>query len=166
MNNALFPTAIGTLLLSEVDGQLTECRFATAIAKTGRHVHPEQASPLLQEACRQLEAYFRGERQHFELPLAPAGTAFQQQVWATLQQIPYGETWSYQQLAERLGNRNASRAVGSANGKNPLWILIPCHRVIQASGGLGGYAGGLEAKSRLLNLEQNGIRIPVACITG
>ncbi|MGV3525527.1 MAG: methylated-DNA--[protein]-cysteine S-methyltransferase [Candidatus Sericytochromatia bacterium] len=113
---------------------------------------PEQ--PILQETCRQLQAYFAGERTHFDLPLAPQGTAFQQRVWRALAEIPYGETRSYGELAKQLGNPGASRAVGAANGKNPLSIVLPCHRVIGGKGQLTGFAGGLHAKQTLLGLEK------------
>jgi O-6-methylguanine DNA methyltransferase len=102
----------------------------------------------------QLTEYFRGERQAFDLPLAYPGTAFQERVWALLLQIPYGDTWSYQELAARAGNFRASRAVGTANGMNPISIVIPCHRVINANGALGGYGGGLWRKRLLLDLER------------
>lgn len=109
--------------------------------------------PLLQQASDQLMEYFAGVRQTFNLPLAPAGSAFQQAVWQTLQAIPYGATKSYQQLAQAIGRPTAFRAVGNANGQNPISILIPCHRVIRANGALGGYAGGLNKKTQLLSLE-------------
>lgn len=109
--------------------------------------------PLFTEAQAQLEAYFRGERTGFTLPLAAQGTAFQKRVWAELAQIPYGQTLSYGELAARLGNPKASRAVGLANGRNPLSIVVPCHRVIGASGKLTGYGGGLARKEALLALE-------------
>ncbi|MEH6577037.1 MAG: methylated-DNA--[protein]-cysteine S-methyltransferase [Amphritea sp.] len=164
--SVIFQSAIGPLTLSESDGMITQCRFTeyqrTEVGAEEEDGKSTKPSPLLQNACRQLEEYFCGKRSNFELPLSPAGTKFQENVWATLQAIPYGETWSYLQLAQQLGNPKASRAVGSANGKNPIWILIPCHRVIQASGGLGGYAGGLDIKARLLDLEQNGIVIEAA----
>jgi len=111
--------------------------------------------PLLQEAARQLTAYFAGELTDFDLPLRPEGTAFQQRVWAELQQIGYGQTATYGELAERLGmDRGASRAVGAANGRNPIGIVIPCHRVVGVNGSLSGYAGGVERKQLLLRLEQ------------
>lgn len=109
---------------------------------------------LLSEAKRQLEEYFAGVRTVFTLPLKPAGTEFQQRVWGQLQAIPYGETCTYGQIAERIGNPRASRAVGSANHNNPIAILIPCHRVVGANGSLIGYAGGLDKKAYLLQLEQ------------
>lgn len=105
------------------------------------------------EVRRQLGEYFAGRRRRFELPLAPEGSPFQQRVWAVLQSIPYGETRSYGELARALGRPGASRAVGAANGANPIPIVIPCHRVIGADGSLTGFGGGLEAKKLLLDLE-------------
>ncbi|MFJ8822962.1 methylated-DNA--[protein]-cysteine S-methyltransferase [Streptomyces sp. NPDC102467] len=102
----------------------------------------------------QLEAYFRGELKEFDLPLALHGTPFQRSVWEQLRKIPYGETRTYGELAAALGNPAASRAVGLANGKNPVGVIVPCHRVIGASGGLTGYGGGLERKQRLLDFER------------
>ncbi len=102
----------------------------------------------------QLSAYFAGDLKEFDLPLKLAGTPFQQRVWQQLQRIPYGETWSYGKLADALGNPKASRAVGLANGKNPIGIIVPCHRVIGANGNLTGYGGGLERKKQLLDFER------------
>src|ERR1700690_2867719 len=104
-------------------------------------------------AARQLAEYFAGARRVFDLPLALHGTPFQQRVWRALTEIPYGETWSYGQLAKRIGNPKASRAVGLANGSNPISILVPCHRVIGADGSLTGYGGGMERKQWLLRHE-------------
>lgn len=104
-------------------------------------------------AREQLAAYFAGERQEFDLPLSPIGTPFQQQVWAALRAIPYGETRSYREIAEQLGRPTASRAVGAANGRNPISVIVPCHRVVGSSGVLTGYAWGLERKRALLDLE-------------
>jgi methylated-DNA-[protein]-cysteine S-methyltransferase len=106
------------------------------------------------EAVRQLDAYFAGTLRQFDLSLAPAGTPFQQRVWQALREIPYGETVSYGELARRIGRPSAVRAVGAANGQNPLAIVIPCHRVIGSDGRLVGYGGGLPAKSALLELER------------
>jgi methylated-DNA-[protein]-cysteine S-methyltransferase len=103
---------------------------------------------------RQLGAYFDGRLRTFSLPLAPVGTAFQTEVWRTLGTIPYGQTWTYTELAERIGRPAAVRAVGAANGRNPIPIIIPCHRVIGSSGKLVGFGGGLETKRALLGLEQ------------
>jgi len=106
------------------------------------------------DVATQLTAYFEGRRRTFELPLAPEGTPFQMRVWNALLEIPYGETISYGELAARIGDRSASRAVGLANGSNPLPIVIPCHRVIGSNGKLTGYGGGLPIKARLLALER------------
>ena len=108
-----------------------------------------------------LREYFAGHRKQFDLPLAPQGTAFQKSVWRQLQQIPYGITISYGQLAKRVGNPNAARAVGSANGRNPLPIVIPCHRVIAGGGKLGGFSGGLNVKQILLQIESPYLRLPL-----
>ncbi|MDQ0988011.1 methylated-DNA--[protein]-cysteine S-methyltransferase [Streptomyces sp. V2I9] len=110
------------------------------------------------ETIRQLGEYFAGDRTAFDLPMSLAGTPFQQSVWAELLKIPYGETRTYGDLAEQLGKPGASRAVGLANGKNPLGIIVPCHRVIGASGSLTGYGGGLDRKQRLLAFESGGTR--------
>lgn len=109
---------------------------------------------LLKEPAAQLAAYFRGKLRRFEMSLAPEGTPFQRGVWSALEQIPYGETISYGELAQRLGNPKAVRAVGLANGANPIAIVIPCHRVIGSNGSLVGYGGGLPMKQALLALER------------
>jgi methylated-DNA-[protein]-cysteine S-methyltransferase len=109
--------------------------------------------PPLAAAVRQLTEYFAGTRREFDLPLRPQGTAFQQRVWRELTEIPYGETWSYGELAKRIDKPSASRAVGLANGRNPISILVPCHRVIGADGSLTGYGGGLDRKRWLLAHE-------------
>ena len=115
----------------------------------------EDAShPVLREAERQLKEYFSGTRTAFDLPLDFHGTKFQKLVWAALLAIPFGETRSYGEIAQALGNPGASRAVGAANGRNPISIIAPCHRVIGASGKLTGFAGGLDAKAHLLALEE------------
>ena len=113
----------------------------------------ERETPLLAEAMRQLAEYFAGERREFELPLAPEGTPFMRRVWAELVKVPYGATSTYGEIAERIGNPGGSRAVGLANNRNPIAIIIPCHRIIGSSGKLVGYAGGVELKERLLALE-------------
>jgi methylated-DNA-[protein]-cysteine S-methyltransferase len=114
--------------------------------------------PLLRRAAEQLRSYFSGKRRSFSLPLAPVGTAFQQRVWAELRKIPFGETVSYSELARRAGRPSAIRAAGAANGKNPISIVIPCHRVLGLDGSLTGYGGGLEKKRALLALEGAGVR--------
>jgi methylated-DNA-[protein]-cysteine S-methyltransferase len=108
---------------------------------------------VLDETARQLDEYFAGQRQRFELPLAFVGTAFQQKVWQALLTIPFGQTRTYSQIAAQIGHPTAVRAVGAANGRNPISIVAPCHRVIGASGELTGFAGGLLAKQVLLNIE-------------
>jgi methylated-DNA-[protein]-cysteine S-methyltransferase len=122
-----------------------------------RH-RPEITSPrddsILSALREQLEAYFRRELKDFDVPLSLAGTPFQQAVWAGLRTIPYGETWSYGQLAEAIGCPGASRAVGLANGRNPVGVVVPCHRVVGSNGNLTGYGGGLERKQWLLDLER------------
>ena len=114
----------------------------------------DKKHPLLVETEAQLNAYFAGKRKTFTVPLDPTGTPFQRKVWNALSEIPFSETRSYGQLAKQVGNAHASRAVGAANGKNPLSIIVPCHRAIGASGKLTGFAGGLETKAFLLKLEQ------------
>lgn len=116
-------------------------------------IHQPQ-HPVLKLASEQLNAYFAGQRQGFDLPLAPQGTPFQQRVWQALLTIPYGQTRSYADLAAQIGKPQASRAVGAANGRNPLSIVVPCHRVIGKNGSLTGFAGGVACKQKLLDLEQ------------
>jgi len=110
--------------------------------------------PLLRRAKAQLEEYFQGERKTFDLPLCPQGTVFQQAVWSVMREIPFGETKSYSEIATALGNVNKARAVGGAANKNPLPLVIPCHRVIGSSGRLTGFSGGLNLKQLLLDLEK------------
>jgi methylated-DNA-[protein]-cysteine S-methyltransferase len=145
-----YQSPVGVLRIETSEEAVTGIRLVKdcSSANTNRSSHP-----LVKEVYRQLDEYFVGKRQKFEFPLAPKGTEFQQKVWEQLQQIPYGTTISYAQLAKASGNPKACRAVGSANGKNPIAIVIPCHRVIASDGGLGGYAYGLEVKKRLLELE-------------
>ena len=145
---------IGPLLLAADDSGLRQISFATG-------KHPAQPDPAwrhapsqLAEPIRQLRAYFAGELETFDLPLAPQGTPFQLKIWKLLCDIPYGETISYGELAIRAGNPKASRAVGLANGSNPIPIIIPCHRVIGSNGKLTGYGGGLPIKEKLLALER------------
>ena len=144
---AVIDSPLGRLTLTEEDGALTRLDFTPDAPLTA----PE--TPLLKQAAAELADYFAGKRKEFSLPLSPKGTDFQQRVWTALCQIPYGQTWSYAQLAAAVGNPRACRAVGGANGKNPLPIFIPCHRVIAADGTLGGYSDGLEKKKALLQLE-------------
>ena len=150
---------IGPLRLVERDGAVTQIEFSPFRESDGRpRGERDDAHPVLVETARQLAAYFAGDLTVFDLPLAPVGSDFQQRVWKELQLIEYGETASYGEIAMRLGKTNAaSRAVGLANGSNPIPIVIPCHRVIGANGTLTGYAGGLPRKQALLELEQDAL---------
>jgi methylated-DNA-[protein]-cysteine S-methyltransferase len=158
MSDALLHTTIespvGELLLVG-DGERLLGLHMQAGRRPG-HVPPDSraASEPFAAAREQLGEYFAGERTEFDLPLAPVGTAFQQEVWSALREIPYAQTASYGELAEGIGRPGASRAVGMANGRNPISIVVPCHRVIGASGDLTGYAGGVERKRFLLELER------------
>jgi methylated-DNA-[protein]-cysteine S-methyltransferase len=139
-------TPLGPLWLGGDEDGLTEVAF---------HGGPDARSEdaLLQEAAEQLRAYFAGELRRFELPLAPHGTEFQRRVWDAVADIPYGTTSTYSAVAAAIGSPRACRAVGAANGRNPLPIVVPCHRLVGASGALTGYCGGLELKRALLDLE-------------
>lgn len=150
-NTVVFQTILGPVVISEQDGAITELFFA----KDTPDRENNQITPLLKEAEKQLLEYLSGDRRKFDLKLAAQGTEFQKTVWNTLQEIPYGETRSYKQVAEMLGRPEVSRAVGMANSKNPILILTPCHRIVGSDGKLTGYAGGLEIKKTLLELEKN-----------
>jgi methylated-DNA-[protein]-cysteine S-methyltransferase len=144
---------IGTLLLAGDERGLSFVHFVNGRRpKSPSHSWIEDKEPF-KEAIRQLEAYFEGKLKQFELPLVLEGTEFQLLVWRNLQKIPYGETVSYGQLARRIGSPDAARAVGLANGSNPIPIIIPCHRVIGSNGDLTGFGGGLPLKKKLLALE-------------
>ncbi len=125
------------------------------LARIGIEASTESAShPLLKRAAKQLKEYFAGTRREFDLPLDLQGTIFQKRIWRELRKIPFSQTWSYQELARRAGNPLAIRAAGTANGKNPICILVPCHRVVRLTGAPGGYAGGMENKAWLLAMEK------------
>lgn len=144
------PSPVGPLLLVADGDELLEIRFGGGRSD---EVSSGRETALLRETRAQLDAYSAGELREFDLPLAPRGTPFQLRVWEALLEIPYGETWSYADVARRLDSPTATRAVGAANGRNPLPIVIPCHRVIGADGSLTGYGGGVEIKRSLLRLE-------------
>lgn len=151
---------VGSLRLTSRGGALTGIQFHPYAASPAGEPLGERVddAPVLAEAVRQLRAYFDRDLEHFDLPLSPTGTEFQHRVWAQLRRIGYGETASYGEVARALGLTNAaSRAVGLANGRNPIPIVVPCHRVIGADGTLTGYAGGLERKRVLLDLEQRAL---------
>jgi methylated-DNA-[protein]-cysteine S-methyltransferase len=145
---------VGPLVLAGRDGALTNLRMVDQRYEPADRDGWREDRHAFGEAAAQLEAYFAGELVEFDLELAPAGTAFQRAVWDELLAIPYGETRSYGELARNLGRPGAARAVGLANGHNPIGIVIPCHRVIGADGSLTGYGGGIERKRALLDLEQ------------
>jgi methylated-DNA-[protein]-cysteine S-methyltransferase len=145
---------VGPLLLAASDGGVHAIEFQAPRHPQHRSAEwREGGHPLLDTAQQQLHEYFEGRRRSFDLPLAPRGTDFQRHVWTTLGSIPYGQTVSYAELALRVGRPSASRAVGAANGRNPLPIVLPCHRVIGANGSLTGFGGGLPTKRFLLELE-------------
>ncbi len=146
------PSPLGTLTLVEEEDSLTGLYFGQ-LASQGQ----KGPTPLLEEACRQLEEYFAGKRREFSLPLSPKGTAFQLKVWQALLTIPYGETRSYRDIAQLAGCPKGCRAVGMANHRNPISIIVPCHRVVGANGSLTGYGGGLQAKQFLLELERQAV---------
>jgi methylated-DNA-[protein]-cysteine S-methyltransferase len=141
-------TPLGPLEIAEVGGRLVTLRFGE-----GPVVDPVRPTGVLADAAEQLAAYFDGRRRTFDLPLHPHGTPFDHQVWEVVRSIPYGSTTTYGDIARRLGDAGASRAIGHANARNPLPIVVPCHRVVGASGQLTGYAGGVHRKRALLQLE-------------
>ena len=145
MNTVNVDTPLGRMYISSDGENITGLRFGSCESET--------PDAVLMKAKAELQEYFAGQRKSFDLPLKPEGTPFQQSVWRALCEIPYGETASYGQIAERIGNKKACRAVGMANNRNPIAIIIPCHRVIGAGGKLTGYAGGLDKKEFLLELE-------------
>ena len=147
-------TPLGPILLTAEGDALTRVAMGASPAAVGADWERVSSGPgVLAEACAQLGDYFAGTRTGFDLPTAPAGTPFQQRVWAALQAIPFGETTTYLAIARALGDPNATRAVGAANGRNPLGIVVPCHRIVGADGSLTGYAGGLDRKRWLLRHE-------------
>lgn len=151
MNYQYLDSPVGRLRLVSDGEHLIAIEFENLQAATTDDV--ERSDAALNACGKQLKEYFAGRRREFDLPLSPAGTEFQQNVWAALKAIPYGELRSYRDIAEDLDKPKAVRAVGAANGRNPLPIVVPCHRVIGSDGSLTGFAGGLEAKKILLRLE-------------
>jgi O-6-methylguanine DNA methyltransferase len=145
-----YETKIGKIRIGENGTAITHVCFGEIRTNDTNIIE----TPLLKKAYEQIKEYLNGKRSTFDLPLAPQGTEFQQNVWKALQEIPYGKTNTYKDVAKKIGNINASRAVGMANNKNPILLFIPCHRVIGASGKLVGYAGGLDVKEKLLEIEK------------
>lgn len=149
---AIYESPFGPVRMDYEGDTLIRLRTVETAEETG------ERTALTEEVFRQLQEYFAGTRRVFSVPYELRGTEFQKRVWAALEQIPYGEIRSYRDIAQAAGSPKAVRAVGAANGKNPLWIIVPCHRVVGADGTLTGYAGGLEMKRALLELEQNAVR--------
>ncbi|SCZ81772.1 methylated-DNA--[protein]-cysteine S-methyltransferase [Acidaminobacter hydrogenoformans] len=151
-----YTTILGSITIADNGSAITHLIIGDPstgiVASDANRIKGE--TPLILEAHRQLEAYLKGTRQSFDLPLAPAGTDFQQKVWNALREIPYGTTQTYTDIARAIGSPSASRAVGTACGRNPVLILTPCHRVIGTNGKLTGFAAGLDVKAALLQLEQ------------
>ncbi|WP_026886302.1 methylated-DNA--[protein]-cysteine S-methyltransferase [Clostridium beijerinckii] len=150
-----YDTRIGRISIIENGMAITRICFANKIELNNELNIEANETELLRETIKQLEEFFEGKRNCFDLPLEPKGTEFQKKVWDALQKIPFGETRSYGEIAKTIGNEKASRAVGMANNKNPIPIIIPCHRVIGANGKLVGYAGGLDIKEKLLKIEKD-----------
>ncbi|MDK9738736.1 methylated-DNA--[protein]-cysteine S-methyltransferase [Vibrio sp. D404a] len=150
-----YTSPLGIVTIQGCDDGLLGVWFETHTTKPEELGVQDDAFALFAETKRQLDGYFSGKLNNFSIPVAAEGTPFQQSVWQALMRIPFGETWSYQQLADEIGNPKAVRAVGLANGKNPVSIIVPCHRVIGKNGKLTGYAGGVERKSALLKLESD-----------
>lgn len=151
MNYLYLDTPIGPLRLTSDGSHLTAIDFAAAAPQ----LRAQGTDPALTACASQLREYFAGQRKCFDLPLAATGTDFQREVWQALAEIPYGELRSYRDIARAIGRPKAVRAVGAANGRNPLPIVVPCHRVIGSDGSLTGFAGGLAMKKQLLELENS-----------
>lgn len=155
VNSYVFKSPIGLLKICEEHGRLTNLYLQKETSGTEQLRNHELHSDLLYEAYKQINEYFMGKRMDFDLPLSYTGTEFQQRIWKELQTIPYGETRSYEDIAVNIGNKKAVRAVGQANNRNPIIIIVPCHRVIHKNGNIGGFGCGIEVKKYLLNLERN-----------
>lgn len=151
-------TASNRLCICDWDGSAASITTSRKVCKALGATFKTGVSPVATLTMHQLDEYFAGERTQFEIPLLPIGTSFQQSVWAELQKIPYGQTITYAEEAQRIGNPQAVRAVASANRLNPIAIIIPCHRVIGSNHSLTGYAGGLATKKFLLELEQESLK--------
>jgi methylated-DNA-[protein]-cysteine S-methyltransferase len=153
-NHTVIDSPIGPLTLVAEEGSLTGLYMDLQRRRPGDNAFGEPDDRPFEAVVAQLQEYFAGERTDFDVALHPSGSAFQQRVWAALREIPYGTTESYGHVAARIGKPGSARAVGLANGRNPISIVVPCHRVIGADGSLTGYGGGLERKRRLLDLER------------
>lgn len=153
-NSYSFQSPIGFLTICEQDNQLTRLYLDNQDRGILQSRNFDYHSDFLHEVYHQLNEYFAGKRKIFDLPVDGKGTAFQKAVWRELQKNPYGETRSYEDIAVAIGNKKAVRAIGQANGRNPIMIVVPCHRVIRKNGDISGFACGVEAKRYLLNLER------------
>ena len=153
-NHTTYESPVGRLTLVAGDDGLLAILWPEDEGRVRLPASSPGSTRLLEDAANQLDEYFAGRRRRFELPLAPSGTDFQHTVWEALVRIPYGTTTSYGELAATIGRPDAARAVGAANGKNPLSIVVPCHRVVGSSGALTGFAGGIDVKQRLLDHER------------
>jgi len=159
MEYTTIESPVGPLLLAGNAVGLCYISFADKKRAVKLHRDWTESQKPFAEVIRQLRAYFRGDLKEFDVPLNMAGTPFQLRVWESLREIPYGETTSYGELARRIGKPEAVRAVGTANGSNPIPIIVPCHRVIGSDGSLTGYGGGLSVKEKLLALESRQLRL-------
>jgi len=146
---------IGLIRLEAADGHITGCYFGAGESPPENEPHDKKDAAVIAQCQQELADFFAGKLKQFTVPLRAEGTAFRKRVWEELRRIPYGETASYQEIAKRIDNPKAVRAVGGANHHNPISIIVPCHRVIGANGSLTGFGGGLEAKQWLLELEKN-----------
>lgn len=157
MISFVYDSPIGPLTLASDGNAITQLEFENP--KHPLPPVPRGRDKVIDKACKELDLYFAGKLKTFTVPVAPQGTAFQKKAWAALQKIPYGDTRSYGQQAKVIGSPAASRAVGAANGRNPIAVIIPCHRVIGSNGSLTGFGGGMERKKFLLDLEQGDLLI-------
>lgn len=150
LSRAVYKSPVGELLIVCTETAL----LSLGARKEQESAEDKENNPVIQQTIKELEEYFAGSRKVFTVPLDLRGTEFQKKVWEALREIPYGETRSYKEIAEKIGNPKASRAVGMANHRNPIGIVVPCHRVVGANGKLTGYAGGIPMKQALLELEK------------
>lgn len=147
-----YETNLGKIGIAEDGKGITDLYLAEKLSSEDMNI---KETPLIKETAKQLQEYLLGQRIEFDVPLSLNGTEFQKLVWNELKDVPYGKTYSYKELAQKIGKPTAARAVGMANNKNPILIIIPCHRIIGADGSLVGYAAGLEIKKQLLDMENN-----------
>lgn len=152
---AKFLTPLGAVLATAEGNFVTSVNFiaAKSVPPLGKDWEEDPRSSPLNECAEQLADYFAGTRRRFDLPVAPRGTPFQKRVWREIERVPFGQTITYSELASRAGAPGSARAAGAATGRNPIWIVVPCHRIVGADGSLTGYAGGLERKRKLLEIE-------------